>query len=111
MKKKYNFENAFKKALLNIKSEKYREFLKIFWNDLDRLILDRLSLHKYPKSFVSRNDILLNNLNKTKSRFLLSILSLFFSKYKYKSKLFINYNEGIAWNNNPIIPKYAKKKY
>ena len=76
MTKKYDLENDIKDILFNIKNSPFDEFIKIFWNDLDRLILDSLSLYKIPNSFTSRNDILFNSLENTKNTYLLFVYSL-----------------------------------
>ncbi|MDB3987453.1 hypothetical protein N9422_02625, partial [Candidatus Pelagibacter sp.] len=109
MTKKYDLENDIKDILFNIKNSPFDEFIKIFWNDLDRLILDSLSLYKIPNSFTSRNDILFNSLENTKNTYLLFVYSLFFKK-KYLPKSLLNYNQAVAWNNSLSIQKYAKIK-
>ena len=40
MKKHYNLEYDIRDNLFSIKNTKYDKFIKIFWNDLDRLVLD-----------------------------------------------------------------------
>ena len=108
MKKHYNLEYDIRDNLFSIKNTKYDKFIKIFWNDLDRLVLDTLSLHKFPNSFVSRNQILFNCLENSTNPYLLFIHNLFFSKKKYIPRKFINHQNAVTWNNNPIIQNYAK---
>ena len=72
------------------------------------MVLDTLSLHKFPNSFVSRNQILFNCLENSTNPYLLFIHNLFFSKKKYIPRKFINHQNAVTWNNNPIIQNYAK---
>lgn len=110
MKIKYDFEENLEKEIFNLIKSKYGDYIKIFWVDILRITLDTLSLHKNPKSFKSRLEILINNFEKTPNVFLLFFQKFFFSNERYIPRFFLNLKFPIAWNNNYSIEEYAKKK-
>ena len=109
MKIQYDFEEIIEKEIFNLIQSKYGDYIKIFWVDIVRILLDTLSLHKDLNSFKSRLEILINNFEKTPNVFLLYFHKLLFSDERYIPKYFLNEDATITWNNNIYIEEYAKK--